>query len=159
MGVRTVFGDGLLLEIGKARAKVRRTRVRVGCGNQNVFGRNAGLLRRRFAGRTRRINRHTDAGALTVLLQDEQPGLQVQRDGRWRTVEPRRGALVINIGDIIQVWSNDRYPAPLHRVIASTDAPRYSAAYFFNPAYAVDYAPLPGTHGPEDPPHYRPINW
>jgi isopenicillin N synthase-like dioxygenase len=99
------------------------------------------------------IHHHTDAGALTVLLQDEHPGLQVLRDGRWHTVEPNPDALVINIGDVVQVWSNDRYPAPVHRVIASREHARYSAPFFFNPAYATDYAPLAG------PPRYRPINW
>ena len=55
------------------------------------------------------VNHHTDAGALTMLLQDDEPGLEVFKDGRWHLVEPREGALVINIGDIVQVWSNDRY--------------------------------------------------
>jgi isopenicillin N synthase-like dioxygenase len=105
------------------------------------------------------ISHHTDSGALTVLLQDDQPGLQVHRGGRWTMVEPRRDALVINIGDIVQVWSNDRYPAALHRVLANTSAKRYSAPFFFNPAYEQSYAPLPGVCTAADPPHYRPINW
>lgn len=106
------------------------------------------------------INHHTDAGALTVLLQDDQPGLQVFRDERWHTIEPRAGAFVINIGDIVQVWSNDRYRAPLHRVLASSsDSERYSAPYFFNPSYDTDYAPVPGTVSHSDPRRYRPINW
>lgn len=105
------------------------------------------------------VNQHTDAGALTVLLQDEQPGLQVYRADQWHTVEPHPHALVINIGDIVQVWSNDRYRAPLHRVVADSRVPRYSAPYFFNPTYSADYGPLPGVCTPEDPPRYRSINW
>ena len=105
------------------------------------------------------INHHTDAGALTVLLQDEQPGLQVFRDDAWHTIEPRSDAFVINIGDIVQVWSNDRYRAPLHRVLASSDSQRYSAPFFFNPSYETDYAPLPSVVRENDPPRYRPINW
>jgi isopenicillin N synthase-like dioxygenase len=101
------------------------------------------------------INHHTDAGALTVLLQDQQPGLQVYRRGVWTLVEPNPDALVVNIGDIVQVWSNDRYPAALHRVIASRGPERYSAPYFFNPASNATYAPLVAG----EPPHYRPINW
>ena len=104
------------------------------------------------------ISHHTDAGALTVLVQDEQPGLQVEQDGRWLTVEPQPGALVINIGDIVQVWSNDRFRAPLHRVLASRDAQRFSAAFFFNPSYDCNYAPLPGQPG-AGAPRYRAINW
>ncbi len=99
------------------------------------------------------IHHHTDAGALTVLLQDNQPGLQVQRDGRWHTVQPHEDALVVNIGDIVQVWSNDRYRAPLHRVIAHAAQDRYSAPLFYNPSYATNYAPL------SSPPRYRSINW
>jgi isopenicillin N synthase-like dioxygenase len=103
------------------------------------------------------INHHTDAGAITVLLQDDIPGLQVFRDNTWTLVEPRRDALVINIGDIVQVWSNDRYRAALHRVIASsaTSAERYSAPFFFNPASEATYAPL----STSEPAHYRPIQW
>jgi isopenicillin N synthase-like dioxygenase len=100
------------------------------------------------------INHHTDAGAITVLLQDEHPGLQVYRDHAWTLVEPRRDALVVNIGDVVQVWSNDRYPAALHRVIANR-AERYSAPFFFNPSPDATYAPLTAS----EPPHYRPILW
>jgi isopenicillin N synthase-like dioxygenase len=105
------------------------------------------------------IHEHTDAGALTLLLQDDQPGLQVLRNGEWHIVPPRRDALVINIGDIVQVWSNDLYAAPVHRVMANPSMPRYSAAYFYNPAPACDYAPLSGACALTGAPRYRPINW
>lgn len=111
------------------------------------------------AGRPLGVNRHSDAGALTILLQDDQPGLEVFRDGEWHLVQPTEGALVINIGDMAQVWSNDRYKAALHRVITNTDKDRYSAPYFFNPAWETDYAPLPTTVDHANPPRYRPINW
>ena len=74
------------------------------------------------------INHHTDAGALTVLLQDEQAGLQVFRDNSWHTIEPRADAFVINIGDMMQVWSNDQYRAPLHRVLANSASARSGCA-------------------------------
>lgn len=105
------------------------------------------------------LNHHTDAGAITVLLQDRQPGLEVHRGGQWHPVEPRSDALVINIGDIVQVWSNDRYRAALHRVTANTDAERFSIPFFFSPAYSADYAPLPVTIDEDTPPRYRAINW
>jgi isopenicillin N synthase-like dioxygenase len=105
------------------------------------------------------ISRHTDAGALTVLLADAEPGLQFHHDGRWHTVAPVPGALTINIGDIVQVWSNDRYAAPLHRVLASADRPRYSAPFFYNPSYDLDYSPLAGVVSAAEPARYRPINW
>jgi len=105
------------------------------------------------------VNHHTDAGAMTILLQDDQPGLEVHREGRWHLVEPRSDALVINIGDIVQVWSNDRYRAALHRVRASSERERYSAPFFFNPAYDTSYAPLPTTIDAGSPARYRPIRW
>jgi len=105
------------------------------------------------------VNPHTDSGALTLLLQDDQPGLEVLRDGVWHLVEPRRDALVVNIGDIVQVWSNDRYTAALHRGRVSADAERFSAPFFFNPAYSTWYAPLVSTVDADHPARYRPIHW
>jgi isopenicillin N synthase-like dioxygenase len=87
------------------------------------------------------IHHHTDAGAVTVLLTDGRPGLEMLKDGAWRPVDPVPGALIINIGDMVQVWSNDEYPAPLHRVLAMESHDRLSAAFFFNPAYAAVVAP------------------
>jgi isopenicillin N synthase-like dioxygenase len=105
------------------------------------------------------VNQHTDAGAMTLLLQDEQPGLEVFHDGRWSAVEPRLDALVINIGDIVQVWSNDHYRAALHRVPASRGYERFSVPFFFNPAYRANYAPVPALIANGEPPRYKTINW
>jgi isopenicillin N synthase-like dioxygenase len=105
------------------------------------------------------VNHHTDAGVLTLLLQDDQPGLEVFRDGVWHLVEPLRNALVVNIGDIVQVWSNDRYRAALHRVVTSPVASRFSVPFFLNPSYKTDYAPLPTMVDEKNPPRYRTINW
>lgn len=103
------------------------------------------------------IHHHTDAGALTILYQDDDViSLQVKRDSEWHFIPPRRDTFVINIGDMIQVWSNDKYKAPLHQVQAHSSAERYSAPFFYNPAYASDVAPLV-QEGEE--PKYRPINW
>jgi isopenicillin N synthase-like dioxygenase len=105
------------------------------------------------------VNYHTDPGAVTLLLQDEQPGLEVFRNGRWSLVEPLRDALVVNVGDIVQVWSNDQYRAPLHRVVTNASAERFSIVFFYCPSYASDYAPLASTVDARHPPRYRGINW
>jgi len=105
------------------------------------------------------VHHHTDAGVLTVLLQDDVSGLEIYLDGQWILVEPVTGALVVNIGDIVQVWSNDRYPAPVHRVRASTNRERYSLPFFFNPAYEAIYAPLAAVTNEQSPARYRPITW
>ncbi|MEO8017031.1 MAG: 2OG-Fe(II) oxygenase family protein [Pseudomonadota bacterium] len=104
------------------------------------------------------VNPHTDSGAVTLLLQDL-PALEVFHRGEWRLVEPVRDALTVNIGDIMQVWSNDRYAAPLHRVLSNAAEDRYSAPFFLNPAYSTNYAPLPSVIDARHPPRYRPINW
>jgi isopenicillin N synthase-like dioxygenase len=104
------------------------------------------------------LHHHTDAGVLTILLQDDVGGLQCYAGGGWHDVEPTDGALVVNIGDMMQVWSNDAYPAALHRVRPITDRPRLSVPFFYNPSYATDCAPLEPLVGPEGP-HYRPVNW
>ena len=103
------------------------------------------------------LHHHTDAGALTLLLQDDVGGLQVSHDGSWIDVDPLDGGLVVNTGDMMQVWSNDRYRAALHRVRPMRGVERGSIPYFFNPSYRTEY--LPVVTGPESPPRYRPINW
>jgi isopenicillin N synthase-like dioxygenase len=103
------------------------------------------------------LHHHSDAGALTVLLQDEVGGLQVGTDRGWVDVTPLEGALVINVGDMMQIWSNDRYQAALHRVRPITDRPRFSIPFFFNPTYETDIAPLLTTVS--EPARYRTVNW
>ena len=105
------------------------------------------------------LHHHSDAGALTLLAQDDVGGLQVEHNGEWIDVAPTPGALVVNTGDMMQVWSNDRYKAALHRVAPRTRASRMSLPYFFNPSYATNYAPLPGSISAGDTPHYSSINW
>jgi isopenicillin N synthase-like dioxygenase len=88
------------------------------------------------------IHPHTDAGALTLLAHDIVPGLQVYKGDTWHTIIPIEDSFIVNIGDMIQVWSNDRFKAPLHRVLKSSVDPRYSAPYFYNPSYATICKPL-----------------
>jgi isopenicillin N synthase-like dioxygenase len=76
------------------------------------------------------ISEHSDAGALTILTQGpnfDVRSLQVYQpaDKRWYDVEPIPGSFTINTGDVMQVWSNDRYKAPLHRVKAQLSKERY----------------------------------
>lgn len=105
------------------------------------------------------IHHHSDAGALTILLQDSIGGLQVHKDGYWHDVEPIAGSFVINIGDMMQVMSNDTYKAPIHRVQAMTTSERYSIPFFLNPAAHAQISPLPSVITHEQPKLYSPIDW
>ena len=78
---------------------------------------------------------HTDYGALTLLLQLDSGGLEVQRrDGAWVPVPVIPGAFVCNIGECIMRMSNDTYVATPHRVISTTPTQRQSIAFFFDPS-------------------------
>jgi len=77
---------------------------------------------------------HTDYGCLTVLAQDDVGGLQIQRkDGLWIAAPPVPGTLVVNVGDLLARWTNDRFRSTAHRVINRSGAERYSMALFFDP--------------------------
>jgi len=105
------------------------------------------------------IHHHTDAGALTILYQDPSvTSLQVFRDGKWYFIPPREGTFVINIGDMMQVWSNDKYKAPLHQVQSNSEHERYSAPFFYNPAYKSNVEPLISSCK-QDYAKYNAINW
>jgi len=80
-----------------------------------------------------RAGAHTDYGTLTVLWTDGAPGLQVEaNDGRWIDVEPVEGGLVVNIGDLMQRWTNDRWRSTMHRVVSNGGGRRLSIPFFHN---------------------------
>ena len=91
------------------------------------------------------IGRHSDVSTLTVLLQDQTGGLYVRAENRhsWIHVPPITGALVINIGDALQIMSNGRYKSIEHRVAANGSMTRVSVPIFVNPRPADVIGPLP----------------
>ncbi|KAH9794563.1 1-aminocyclopropane-1-carboxylate oxidase [Citrus sinensis] len=103
------------------------------------------------------ITSHTDPGPLTILLQDDKGGLQIKHGEEWVDVKPVPGALVINIGDILQIMSNDEYISVEHRVLANSSLePRISIAVFFNPSERDSlYGPFPELISPEKPARFR----
>ena len=80
------------------------------------------------------VAEHTDYGMLTLLLQDDVGGLQVQtKAGNWIDAPPVDGTFVVNLGDMLEVWANGAFTARPHRVRAPKEKDRYSVAFFFNP--------------------------
>ena len=77
------------------------------------------------------VGAHKDAGLITLLLQDDQGGLQVETPGGWIDVPPRAGTFVINIGELLELASDGYLRATMHRVITPpTSIERISAAFF-----------------------------
>ncbi|KAG2504664.1 hypothetical protein BBO99_00009404 [Phytophthora kernoviae] len=110
--------------------------------------------------KTMGVYHHTDIGALTVLLQDDEVAtLQVfHRESKtWTFVSPIKGTYTINIGDMVQVWSNDQFVAPMHRVIASNKASRFSVPFFYNPFLNTQVEPIVVKQG--DVAKYRPLSY
>ncbi|CAN6196309.1 unnamed protein product [Urochloa humidicola] len=107
------------------------------------------------------VGPHTDAGGLTILLQDEVGGLDVRRrsDGEWVRVKPVPNSFIVNVGDIIQVWSNDIYESPQHRVSVNSTKERFSIPYFFNPAKYTVVEPLEELVSEENPCRYNPYKF
>ncbi|XP_077234332.1 gibberellin 20 oxidase 2-like [Tasmannia lanceolata] len=80
------------------------------------------------------LGSHSDPHTLTILLQDEVGGLQVQKsDGKWVGIRPIPNSFVINIGDTFEAWTNGRLKSVVHRAVVNKEKKRLSAAYFLSP--------------------------
>ncbi|KAK7224326.1 hypothetical protein V2G26_012329 [Clonostachys chloroleuca] len=94
---------------------------------------------------TRGIGAHTDFGGITMLMQDTVDGLQVwdQKSSTWIDVAPTEGALVINLGNLMSRWTNEKYKSNVHRVINKSGKERYSIPIFVSgqPDYMIDCIP------------------
>ena len=101
---------------------------------------------------------HTDYGTLTILLADPtQGGLQVEgHDGQWHDVQPADGSLVVNLGDAMARWTNDRWRSTMHRVQVPAGR-RQSIAFFHNANWDALIECLPTCLADGEQPKYAPI--
>jgi len=101
---------------------------------------------------------HTDYGMLTILAQDPIGGLELRtRAGEWVAAPYVEGTLVINLGDMVKVWTNETYVSNLHRVANRTGRERFSIPTFFNLDYHAPVACLPQFESAERPAKHRPV--
>ncbi|KAI3707474.1 hypothetical protein L6452_26030 [Arctium lappa] len=78
------------------------------------------------------VSKHTDASFITLLLQDQVGGLEVLHGDRWAQVEPIPDSLVVNIGDLLQIVSNDKFKSVIHRAIGNPSRARTSVGCFYH---------------------------
>ncbi|XP_028776055.1 flavonol synthase/flavanone 3-hydroxylase [Neltuma alba] len=107
------------------------------------------------------VGRHKDSGALTLLAQNDVVGLEVKRksDGEWIPVKPFPQAIVVNVADLLQVWSNDKYESVEHRAVVNGEKERISIPFFFFPAPNVMVKPLEELVNEQNPARYREYKW
>ena len=112
-----------------------------------------------------RAGAHTDVGMMTILRNDPVPGgLQIKmRDGSWVDAPAVDDSYILNIGDLLMRWSNDRFVSTAHRVVlppvgTGEDSRRLSIGFFVGPRYNAMVECLPTCCNRDDQPRYAPIS-
>lgn len=101
------------------------------------------------------LGAHADTGFMTFLPPAKEEGLQLlDKDGKWFAPEVEDGALILNLGQFLQRWSNDRFRATPHRVIPPEKNDRYSIACFVNTNFELTAECLPTCRDGNNPPKY-----
>nr|ALG75883.1 flavonol synthase [Carthamus tinctorius]ATZ81758.1 FLS1 [Carthamus tinctorius] len=98
---------------------------------------------------------HTDLSATTILVPNEVQGLQVFKDNHWYDVAYIPNALIIHIGDQIEILSNGKYKAVFHRTTVNKDKTRMSWPVFLEPPAEFEVGPIPQLINQDNPPKYK----
>jgi len=100
---------------------------------------------------------HTDNSFITILARMEVPGLAVRLpSGEWLAPPVIPGTFLVNLGNMMKRWSNDRFLSTPHAVLNDSGTDRYSIAFFYSPTPSAVIECLPSCMGPDDPPRYSP---
>tara|TARA_A100001037_G_scaffold78969_1_gene70883 strand:+ start:70 stop:1131 length:1062 start_codon:yes stop_codon:yes gene_type:complete len=104
---------------------------------------------------------HTDSSFLTMLAQNELPGLSIRTpDGNWIDAPAIGGAFLVNSGDMLRRWTNHAFLSTPHRVInRNGHRDRYAIPFFFDATYNYPMACLPTCYGPNNPAQYEPVTY
>ncbi|RVW71258.1 Protein SRG1 [Vitis vinifera] len=101
---------------------------------------------------------HSDATGITILLQiNGVDGLQIKKDGVWIPVSFLPDALVVNVGDILEILSNGVYTSIEHRATVNAAKERISIAMFFNPKSSAQIKPAASLINPQNPPLFKQV--
>lgn len=98
---------------------------------------------------------HSDYGMLTILKTSKEGGLQIHLDGTWIDVEATQGCFIVNLGDMLERWSNCLFRSTVHRVLG-LGKERYSIPFFFEPNFYTKVECLPQCCSADNPPRYPP---
>ncbi len=102
---------------------------------------------------------HTDYGSFTIVAQDKLGGLQVRNSaGQWVDVVPIPGTLIVNIGDLIALQTNDLFTSNLHRVANFSGEERISVTFFVGPPATAEIKCIETCQSPDNPALYPPVN-
>lgn len=103
---------------------------------------------------------HTDTSFMTLLPDNKVPGLSIRLpNGQWVDAPALAGSFLVNGGDLLRRWTNDRFLATPHRVINRSGMERYAIPFFMDCHYDFRMACLPTCQGPDKPPRYEPITY
>ncbi|KAG6555681.1 hypothetical protein Mapa_002918 [Marchantia paleacea] len=102
---------------------------------------------------------HSDPFCLTVLNQDGVGGLQIKKDDMWLNIKPRHDAFVINIGDVLQAWTNGRFRSVEHRVLVNKTQPRLSLVFFYAPPLDCEISAPEKFIDADNPRLYKSFTW
>ncbi|KAL2336583.1 hypothetical protein Fmac_011029 [Flemingia macrophylla] len=106
------------------------------------------------------LSPHSDTSTITLLMQDDDViGLEIRHQGGWVPVTPLSDALVVNVGDVFEIWSNGKYKSVEHRAVTNKNKRRISCAFFLCPQDDAEVEPLDHLIDAQNPKLYQKVRY